>query len=237
MPTSDDQPGRLYEFFLHGPHKPIAKWHHYFPIYEAHFRRLRERMITLVEIGVFEGGSLQMWKSYFTSGSTFFGVDIDPECRKHAEPGITILIGDAGNKEFLREILQRTGLPDIVVDDGGHTATQQITAFEILYPSVRDGGIYLVEDTHTSLWPSYVDTPDGRTFLQLAHAMTLELHGWTGDRANFERLNVEPRERGADLEVSEFCRTTSSIHFYDSVVVFEKKGRTEPWHQTIGAPT
>lgn len=234
MASSENGPrNTLYEFFLRGKHKPIYKWHHYFSIYEAHFRRLKEHSVTLLEIGVYRGGSLQMWKSYFATGSQFFGVDIDPECRKHAEPRITILTGDSGNKDFLREVLAHTGPLDIVVDDGGHTASQQITAFEVLYRHVRDDGIYLVEDTHTSLWSNFVDTADRRTFLDVAHTKTLELHAWTGNQANFNRLGLEPRERPGEVDVPEFCRATSSIHFYDSIVVFEKSRRTEPWRQMI----
>jgi len=224
----------LYHFFLNGSHKPLHKWHHYFPIYERHFSRLRERKLTVLEIGVQRGGSLQMWKAYFPNVMHIHGIDIDPACGQHQEPRVSVHCGDSADKEFLQEVLKLTGPLDLVIDDGGHTATQQINAFEALYPAVVHDGIYLVEDTSTSLWPGFTDTPDGKSFLQFAHEKTIELYQWTGDAANFSRFFASPAQREGELDVSEFCRSTGSIHFYDGIIVFEKSRRTEPWHQVTG---
>jgi lipopolysaccharide biosynthesis protein/GT2 family glycosyltransferase len=226
----------LYRIFLEEKHKLIHKWHHYFAIYERHLRRLKNRPIRMLEIGVYHGGSLQMWKTYFAEGSQIFGLDINPECKRHEEANISIFCGDAADEKFLREVVAQTGPLDLIVDDGGHTAVQQINAFKALYSHVREDGIYLVEDTHTSFWQDYIDTPDQSTFLQFAQHRTADLHEWTGDPARFGGFSRRPAERKEPTPASEFCRTTGSIHFYDSVVVFEKTRRAEPWHEMIDRP-
>jgi len=179
-------------------------------------------------------GSLQMWKHYFAPESRIHGIDIIASRKRHEQTGVRIFIGDSADAAFLASVIEQTGPLDIVVDDGGHTARQQINAFEAIYPTMHHDGVYIVEDTHTSFWPEFIDTPDGKTFLQYAHERTLELHGWTAKREMHERFGIEPTRREGEIEVSEFCRTTGSIHFYDSVVVFEKARRAEPWHQDIG---
>jgi hypothetical protein len=227
----------LERFFVDAPHKPINRWHHYFPIYHRYFDPLRAKPLVVLEIGVYKGGSLQMWKSYFSKGTRLIGVDVNPACERHADCGAEIFIGDSADKDLWSRVIASSGPLDIVIDDGGHTSQQQINAFEMLYPAVRDGGVYLVEDTHTSFWPAYIDTPDGRTFLQFAHEKTLELHGWTSQfDLLMPRFNTAPAERVGECHASEFCRSTSAIHFYDSVVVFEKRSRQEPYYQELGIP-
>lgn len=225
----------LYHYFLHGKHKPINKWDHYFDVYERHLRPLASRGVTMLEIGILGGGSLQMWKSYFGPESRIYGIDANPDCRSHEEPQIEIFIGDSANRDFCKRVLDKTGRLDVVVDDGGHKASEQLNAFEELYPAVREGGVYIVEDTHTSFWSEFIDTPDKKTFLQFAHERVIDLHGWTSQQNHWGRFGSNPDTRPQELAVSEFCRTTSSIHFYDSIVVFEKACRREPSHQVTGS--
>src|SRR5688572_18845456 len=140
----------LYDYFLYGKHKQIHKWDHYFKVYERHLRRLISSRVTLLEIGILGGGSLQMWKSCFGQGARIFGIDINPDCKSHEETQIEIFIGDAADRDFCRRVLRQTGPLDVVIDDGGHTTSQQLTAFEEFYPAVGDAGVYIVEDTHTN---------------------------------------------------------------------------------------
>jgi len=225
----------LYHYFLNGKHKPTHKWDHYFEVHERHLQRLADSGITLLEIGILDGGSLQMWKSYFGHRARIYGIDINPDCKAHEEAQIEIFIGDAADRSFCRQVLSQTGPLDVVIDDGGHKASQQLTAFEELYPAVRDGGVYIVEDTHTSFWPEFIDTPDKKTFLQFAYEKVLDLHGWTSQQQHWERFGTDPQDRAQDLPVTEFCRTTASINFYDSIVVFEKATRREPSWQVTGS--
>jgi len=197
---------------------------HYFAIYHRHFERFRERPVTVVEFGVSHGGSLQMWRSYFGSRSGIVGVDIDPRCQALEEAGIRIRIGDQEDRTFLRVLAKEVGPIDVVIDDGGHTMAQQIATFEELYPALSEEGVFLVEDVHTSYWPRYgggLGRPG--TFVEYAKRRVDQLNAW--------------HSQEADFEVDEFTRTTRSVHFYDSIVVFEKGIVEPPHHEATGTRT
>ena len=102
-----------------------------------------------------------------------------------------------------------------------------IASFETIYPAMTADGVYLVEDTHAAFWPQHNDRPDRRTFMQFAADRMVELHGWTAPLENQAALGVPAYQR-APLPASSFCRTTRAVHFYDSVVVFEREQRAEP---------
>src|SRR5688500_4073673 len=140
----------LYQYFINNKDRLIHKWIHYFDIYDRHFSRFRNREIVVLEIGVFQGGSLQMWKNYFGKQARIYAIDIDPNCKKFEEENITIFIGSQSDRAFLNQIKKTIPPIDILIDDGGHTMQQQKTTFEELFTHVKDQGIYLVEDLHTS---------------------------------------------------------------------------------------
>jgi hypothetical protein len=101
-----------------------------------------------LEIGVYSGGSLDIWRNYFGPKAIIYGVDIAPDCRTYENDGIKIFIGDQADRSFWREF--RRGVPtlDIVIDDGGHQPEQQIASLEELLPFLRPGGVYFCEDVH-----------------------------------------------------------------------------------------
>lgn len=222
----------LYSFFVQGRNtRPIHKWHHYFAVYERHLERYRTARPIVVEIGVQLGGSLEMWRQYFGPTCRLYGIDIDPAARQQEDTATKVFIGDQQDRDFLRGVLREIGTPDIVIDDGGHTANQQITSFEELYPALSENGVYIVEDTHTSLWGGrFMDRPDRQSFLDFAFARCRQLMEWTSHPENFGILGSEQNESLA-ASVSEFCRTTQAISFYDSMVVFERGRRHVPRHE------
>jgi len=215
----------LAEYFLTNPGRPIDKWRHYFDIYHRHFERFRGRSPVVLEIGVFQGGSLEMWRSYFGPGARIVGIDIDPACERFASAGIDIVIGDQADRGFLAEVRTRFPQVDIVIDDGGHTMAQQITSFEELYPHVQPHGVYLCEDLHTSYYPPYGGgyRKDG-TFIQYATRLVDQLHAW---------YSTEPDR----FRVDEITRSTHGLHFYDSVLVVEKRPIAEPTASKTGKPS
>ena len=97
----------LFDYFINNTGKKITKWTHYFPVYEKHFKALTEKPINILEIGVLNGGSLQMWKKYFHPDSTLVGIDIDPRCKQHedGDSDINIRIGDQSNPIFLQKLI------------------------------------------------------------------------------------------------------------------------------------
>jgi hypothetical protein len=212
----------LERYFRRNRGRLIHKWVHYFDIYDRHFSRFRGRPIVVLEFGVFHGGSLQMWRDYFGKKALIYGVDIDPRCASLGGRNIKILTGDQEDRGFLRSVVAETGPIDVVIEDGGHTMTQQTTTFEEIYPNVKEDGVFLIEDLHTSYWPEYgggLDNPD--SFMGYAKRLTDKLNAW----------HARDDER---LPVDEFTRTTRSMHFYDSIVVFEKGRVEQPHHEMTG---
>jgi hypothetical protein len=123
-------------------------------IYERYVAEWRKRRVTLLEIGVWRGASLRMWRDYFPRGR-IFGIDVDPGAAAHAGDRIEVFIGDQTDPELLRRLVARTGPLDVVVDDGGHRVEQQMPSLAFLWPHLKPGGIYIIEDTHTSYLESY----------------------------------------------------------------------------------
>ena len=132
----------------------ILKWPHYFEIYDRHFSKFVEKSPKVLEIGVFDGGSVEMWNYYFGSGCEIVGIDINPKMENlfKGSDNIEIIIGDQEDRNFWSTIKDRFPYFDIIIDDGGHTMGQQIVTFEEMYPHVSENGVYLTEDLHTSYW-------------------------------------------------------------------------------------
>ena len=147
----------LFDYFINNTGKKITKWTHYFPVYEKHFKALTEKPINILEIGVLNGGSLQMWKEYFHPDSTLVGIDIDPRCKQHGDgdSDINVRIGDQSNPIFLQKLIDEFGEFDLVIDDGSHHVDHVHKTFEFLYPKIAKNGIYMIEDTHAGYWDSH----------------------------------------------------------------------------------
>lgn len=211
-------------YFRNNQKRLIAKWNHYFDVYERHFNRYRNKEVVILEIGVSQGGSLQMWKNYFGDKAKIYGIDIDPRCKEFEEENIEIFIGSQSDRKFLRQVIEKIGYVDILIDDGGHTMKQQIVSFEELFSRVKKDGIYLCEDVHTSYWLTYGGGYKRRgTFIEYSK--------------NFiDLLNAYHSEQRS-LKVTEFTKTVGSIHYYDSIVVIEKKVIEPPFWEKTGTPS
>jgi len=111
----------LEQYFEKNDKRLINKYQHYFDVYDRHFSKYKGQEITIVEVGVFQGGSLQMWRSYFGPKAKIWGIDIDPRCKLLEEQNTNIIIGSQEDETFLESIYDITGPIDILIDDGGHT--------------------------------------------------------------------------------------------------------------------
>jgi hypothetical protein len=223
----------LREYFENNPGRLIHKWVHYFDIYHRHFSRFRHQPVTVVEFGVFHGGSLQMWRHYFGPEARIIGIDFNPACRSLEEDQIEIHIGNQEDEAFLTRLCSEIGQFHILIDDGGHTMGQQITTFEMMFPALAADGAYLVEDLHTSYWPEYgggYSRPTSRafkgprTFVEYSKNLIDALHAWHAPDQDL-------------LPVSDFTRSAVSMHYYDSVLVIEKGAVTRPYSKTTGVPS
>lgn len=202
----------------------IHKWTHYFDIYDQYFSRYRGTDVHLLEIGVYHGGSLQMWKQYLGKKARLWGVDIIPYCKEFEEDQITILIGDQSDKNSLGQLVEQIPRIDIVIDDGGHTMKQQINTFEVLYPRLAPTGIYVCEDLNTSYWRDYGGGYRRRdTFIEYSKSFIDYIHAWHSEDTR-------------KLSVSDFTRSTYAVHYYDNILVIEKRPIIKPEHRMTGKP-
>lgn len=212
----------LWSDFLTNDQRLIHKWTHYFPIYERHFGRYVNRPCLFIEIGCGEGGSLQLWKRYLGPFAQIVGIDVNPACAAFEEDQIAVRIGDQSDAGFLQSVLDEFGTPDVVLDDGSHMMSHLSATFRHLYPRTAPGGVYLVEDLHTCYWDEYeggLQRPG--SFLEICKSLIDELNA---DHA-----------RGA-LQPTAFTRSTLSMHFYDSVAVFERGRHLTKHAPRIGRP-
>ena len=195
------------------------KWLHYFDIYTENFSKYKNKKVTILEIGVLNGGSLKMWQNYFSADSLIVGIDIISKCKKYEKDNIKIYIGDQTDVSFLGSVIKDIGKPDIIIDDGGHTSNQQIVSFDYLFKHLNNQGIYLVEDTHTSYHPNFQDRQDSLTFMDYAKSLSDQLNLWYKDY-DYKIYKKEVKEK---INVSYFTKNIYKISFYNSIVAFHKK--------------
>jgi SAM-dependent methyltransferase len=193
--------------------KPSTKWSGYFGVYERHLSKFIGKAPKILEIGVLGGGSIELWLKYFGEGTKVIGVDIDPRCLQYKYDGdAQVIMGDQGSVDFWQNFLtDNTGF-DIIIDDGSHIMAHQITTLQQTFPHLREGGIYICEDTHTSYWKNWGGQYGGEgTFLAYSKAIT--------DIVNQQHLVDQPIKN----DVLENYNNLYSVSFYNSMVVFEKK--------------
>ena len=226
--------GDLMKFWLFEKHRCINKWVHYFSIYERWFSPYRGKEIVFVEVGVENGGSAQMWKNYFGKGVKIVGVDINPNCNLIEDEQITVEIGSQGDKNFWRAFKEKYPRVDILLDDGGHIPREQITTFREMFPHIKDGGIYICEDCHTSYWDTIgTNIRTGEEVLVQKGGVSVEGTFIEFTKQLIDELNAFHTKGSLPLTYN--TNNMGGIHFYDSVVVVEKNRRPfEPFDLRIG---
>jgi hypothetical protein len=204
---SSDDANPLRVFFDSRTHgKGIWKWEHYFDIYDRHFKRFRGRDVHVLEIGIYAGGSLELWKDYFGARCHIYGVDIEPACKEFEDDSVKVFIGDQADRSFWQRFRRAVPTLDIVIDDGGHLPEQQIVTLEELLPHLQPGGVYLCEDVHGAFnwFASY-------------------LHGFTHRLNAFEQVNDHDYdERRIVCKTTEFQSAVQAIHLYPFAAVIER---------------
>jgi SAM-dependent methyltransferase len=200
-------PNSLQKFFdARREGRGIWKWRHYFEIYERHFARFRGREVHVLEIGVFSGGSLEMWRDYFGPRARLYGVDIEPACQAYEGEAVKIFIGDQADRGFWQRFRAEVPRLDLVIDDGGHLYDQQRVTVEELLPHLQPGGVFVCEDIHGEF-----------------NAFSAYAAGLAGMLNQGEVVNhPDDPERRLASRTSPFQAAVSSVSFYPQLVAIEK---------------
>ena len=180
----------------------IYKGRHYFDLYVRHLAPFVGREVVVVEIGVYSGGSLGMWKTYFGERATIHGIDIQEACRVYEGDGVHIHVGDQADRAFWRRFKEDVPYVDVLIDDGGHHPHEMRVTFEELFPIVRPGGVYICEDII-----------NGNEFL--AYLGGLSEHLMTYESTSL----VEP---GVASSAGGFQQSVQAVHLYPFVAVVER---------------
>ncbi|HEX8125160.1 MAG TPA: class I SAM-dependent methyltransferase [Allosphingosinicella sp.] len=209
----------LAQLFYQHEGRTAHKWIHYLDIYETHFARYRGTDVHMLEIGVQMGGSLELWRKYFGEKAVIYGVDIDPKCADRVSEPNQVRIGSQGDRAFLKSVAAEMGSLDIILDDGSHIASHQRITFDTLFPLLKEGGLFVIEDIHSSYWPGLQEGGYRRrgTAVELVKRMIDDMHAWY----HGHRTSTPAKTQ------------ISGIHIYDSMVFIEKGKRSAPQHIKI----
>jgi hypothetical protein len=161
----------------------------YFQVYDELLKDLRGKAFTFVEIGVLNGGSLFMWRRYFGPHARIIGVDLNPKAKKWEADGFEIHIGNQSDPLFWDDFFSSVGDVDVILDDGGHTNEQQIVTAHKSIPHIKDGGMLIVEDSHTSYFRAF-GNPSRYSFISYTKALIDSINSrFPSVRASASHLN------------------------------------------------
>ena len=206
----------LHNYFLNNKGEAIFKHLPFFDIYERHFSKYRGKDINMMEIGVGSGGAVKMWREYFRNNNAnvnIYSIDKNPKCKQFEGDNIKIFIGSQDDRDFLNEVKSQIPKLDILIDDGGHRMNQQIITFEEMYGHIKDDGIYLCEDVYTSYWTNFGGGyKNPNSFIEYTKNL-------------IDYLNAYWATEEDDLYPNSFTDSAYSIHYYDGIVIIEKRKR------------
>ncbi len=208
--TNLNSNSEIYKIFKKSK-KSSVKWTSYFQVYDQIFKKYKNKKITFVEVGVANGGSLFVWKKYFSKKSRIIGIDLNPEAIKLRKDGFEIYIGNQAKKKFWNNFYRKIGKVDILLDDGGHKNLQQISTVHYSLPHIKNDGIIVVEDTHTSFIKKQFNNPSKYSFINFCNIIISSIH---------------KRNEALVKKLDAYSKKVFSINFYESITVFninEKK--------------
>jgi hypothetical protein len=177
----------------------------YFHVYDELFSIYKDKEITFVEIGVLDGGSLQIWKNFFGPKSRIIGIDLNPECKKFECDDFEIFIGSQSDSNFWNSFYKKVGPIDLLLDDGGHTNDQQIITLINSINNINENGLIVIEDTHCSYLKNF-GNPSNFSFISFAKKII--------DDVNFTYPGIGNFKYSLNKHIY-------STHFYESIVAFK----------------
>ena len=214
--------GDLVSIFAQHKGEGVDKWHHYLPLYERYFAPWRNRPLRFLEIGVFRGGSLELWRKFFGPEAVIYGIDIDPTCARFDGQHAQVRIGSQDDPDFLNRVVDEMGGVDVVLDDGSHVMAHIRASLDALFPRLSLGGLYVIEDLHTAYWRAYGGNMRAANFYATVRAMIDDMHRWYHE---------------ADVQHPATAGKVTGIHVHDSMVVLDKGTAHRPVRSFVNAAT
>ncbi|MBU3641078.1 class I SAM-dependent methyltransferase [Polynucleobacter sp. Fuers-14] len=213
---------------IHSLHdgKVSDKWESYLYVYEELFFKFRQSSINLLEIGVQNGGSLEVWSRYFPVAKKIIGCDINLACKSliFDDERVSVIVADANSDIAFNQIRQISSDFDIVIDDGSHTSGDIINSFLRYFPVINSGGIYIAEDLHCSYWSEF----DGGIFDPLSAVSFFKALADSLNREHFgvpdalERIFDGFKEKYKLSIDYNLFNEIKSIEFFNSVCIVKK---------------
>lgn len=211
--------GDLVDIYATNTDASVHKWHHYIPLYDRYFAPFRGTPVRFLEIGVNHGGSLQVWRRFLGGKATIFGVDINPDCAQYDGQAGQVRIGSQADREFLNGVVDEMGGVDIVLDDGSHRMGHIEASLKALFPRLSMGGLYVIEDLHTSYFPKFGGGfSEKRNFFNFLRRMIDDMHHWYHSKK---------------LRFPAMQAAFTGMHIHDSLVVLEKGEVHRPVHSRV----
>lgn len=217
----------LKQIYLDHHGKVSDKWSLYLEEYDRLLSGLRGEQINFLEIGIQNGGSMEIWTKYFPLAQQFIGCDINPDCErlKYADPRVAVVVADANLDTTEARILALAPRFDVVIDDGSHLSSDIVKSFVRYFPHLLEGGIFIVEDLHCSYWAEFegglFDPDSSIKFLQaLADITNYEHWGLQRSRADF--LGNFARRYDVQFD-EELLAQVHSVEFVNSLCVIRKR--------------
>lgn len=213
---------------LYAQHSGLSsdKWSLYLEKYDQLFTPLRSRPVNVLEIGVQNGGSLEIWAKFFFNASLIAGCDINPKCGslQFSDSRIKMVVGDINSLEACTEIGKLSEQYNIIIDDGSHTSPDIIQTFLRLFPILSNDGIYVAEDLHCSYWAEFSgglnhEFSSMNFFKSLSDIVNFEHWGTSDTRCDHLKEFIGSFTENKE----ELLSKIHSIEFINSMCVIRKK--------------
>jgi FtsZ-binding cell division protein ZapB len=202
------------------------KWESYLHSYWTHLQAIKDSSSDILEIGIQNGGSLEIWSKFFPKVNQIIGYDNDPKCGqlRFDDPRIKVFVGDASSKEAEVTVKKTTSNLGLVIDDGSHKSGDIIRSFLLFFPQLNPGGIFIIEDLHASYWADWEgglsDPNSSMQFLKLL-----------ADVVNFDHWGIQAKRTDLFDSISatyglidqDLLSEVDSVTFSDSLCIIRKK--------------
>lgn len=217
----------LHQLYAEHSGKVSDKWSIYLTEYDRIFNEYRDKPVRLLEIGIQNGGSLEIWSKFFSNAQKLVGCDINPDCARltYEDPRIAVVVGDANTDAVQRAVLENASEFDVIIDDGSHRSSDIVKSFARYFPALTEGGVYVAEDLHCSYWQEFegglFDPFSSITFFKrLADILSYE--HWGINKKRTDILNGFFAKYGFEIG-EEVLGHIHSIEFVNSICIIKKQ--------------